>query len=373
MHPGKLNPDSICEIVTAYDAERGSLPVVGESFRAGDIVPSRLGFERRATWIASAAVMDDQVLGYCVLELGFVDASRCASLFEQMGFSLHSVALLRAMVEEETRRERAERARLENELALAARIQTGILPRHTTVPGLLVASRMLPATEVGGDYFDVIPTPGGAWFAIGDVSGHGVAAGLVMLMTQSIVAAVTEVEPDCKPSVAWNHLNRVLYQNVRERLQQDEHATLTLLRYTGRGRFTFAGAHEDIIVIRASGMIEALHTPGIWTGITPTPAPDVVRDSELVLGPGDTLLLYTDGVIEAANSRGELFGIERLLHQLEGANARSPDELVEHVLEAVQAWESQQRDDITLLALRYTGEAATASGRPSERATGPSR
>src|SRR5690606_38997456 len=176
--------------------------------------------------------------------------------------------LARALVEEVTRRESAERGRMRQELDIAARIQTAIQPKHPRVPGLELATVMVPATEVGGDYFDVLPCPGGCWIGIGDVAGHGLSAGLVMLMIQSIVAATVHVRPELGPGAAWQVLNGVLSANIRERLGEEEYATLSLLRYDGAGGFTVAGAHEDLLVYRPStGRCERIATPGVWVGI----------------------------------------------------------------------------------------------------------
>src|SRR5690606_10960213 len=196
--------------------------------------------------------------------------------------------------------ERAERARMAQELEIAASIQTGILPRDSKVAGLEIASSMLPADEVGGDYFDILPIDNGCWLTIGDVAGHGLKTGLVMLMIQSIFAATTHVRPTARPAMVWRALNHVLCENVRQRLSQDEHATLTLLRYDVDGRVVYAGAHEDMVVYRArTQKAEVIPTPGIWAGITQQLPPDATPEGELQLEVGDVLVLYTDGVVEA--------------------------------------------------------------------------
>jgi hypothetical protein len=88
---------------------------------------------------------------------------------------------------------------LEKELEIGARIQTCILPAAIEVPGLSVSARMIPASEVGGDYYGVFPTHDGAWIGIGVVAGHGLTSGLVMLMMQSAVAALGRARPDALP------------------------------------------------------------------------------------------------------------------------------------------------------------------------------
>src|SRR3954471_1354518 len=100
-------------------------------------------------------------------------------------------------------------------MEIASRIQTSILPRQFEVDGLQIAAQMIPATQVGGDYYDVLPVDGGCWLAIGDVAGHGLTAGLVMLMIQSIVSALTRQRPDATPAELLSILNEVLFENVR--------------------------------------------------------------------------------------------------------------------------------------------------------------
>src|SRR5262249_485431 len=154
-----------------------------------------------------------------------------------------------------------------------AKIQTSILPKEKqlAIKNLEIAASMDPATEVGGDYYDFLPIeaePGSCFIAIGDVAGHGLNAGLVMMMIQSIVSAlVRSVGPEPSPRDMLQVLNAVMYENIRERLLQDEHATLSLLRYTPNGEIVWAGAHEDLLFCRAAdGVCERIPTPGTWLG-----------------------------------------------------------------------------------------------------------
>jgi sigma-B regulation protein RsbU (phosphoserine phosphatase) len=214
---------------------------------------------------------------------------------------------------------------------------------------------MLPASEVGGDYYDVIETPGGAWFGIGDVAGHGLTTGLVMLMIRSMVASLVEKSPDARPSELLETLNPVLYSSVRKRLGRDEHATLTLLRYEASGRITFAGAHEELIVWRAqTGKLELIPTPGTWVGAT-AEIGDGFVDSELALSKGDLLVLYSDGAIEGTNAAGEQYGIERLMAELERRTDLPAGEICLGLLDEVTDFMQHQHDDVTLVVVRYEG------------------
>jgi sigma-B regulation protein RsbU (phosphoserine phosphatase) len=254
-----------------------------------------------------------------------------------------------------SRREAAIKERLEEEMKIANKIQTSILPKTLRVGGLELAARMVPASEVGGDYYDVISVEGGCWIGIGDVAGHGLTAGLVMLMIQSVVASLGRWAPTARPRDLLRALNEVLFDNIRHRLSQDEHVTLTLLRYRSDGRFTFAGAHEDIIICRADGTIETLPTPGPWLGAM-REIEKVTVDNELTLAPGDLLVLYTDGITEAMDEKREQFGMQRFCAEVARLHKEPVDVIRDQVIETVRKYTKEQVDDVTLLAIRYTGK-----------------
>src|SRR4029079_5939062 len=152
---------------------------------------------------------------------------------------------------------------------LARQIQVGILPRRLTAVGFELSACMTTATEVGGDYYDVLPIDGGCWIGIGDVSGHGVTSGLIMLMVQSGVAALVARDPTASPRDAVAIVNRVLFENIRHRLLKDDFVTFSLLRVSQR-RIVFAGAHEEFIVMRGkSKQVDLVATPGTWLGVLP--------------------------------------------------------------------------------------------------------
>lgn len=247
----------------------------------------------------------------------------------------------------------ARQQQLQGEMDLAQRIQTAILPRTLNVPGLDISAAMVPAADVGGDYYDVLPLEEGCWIGIGDVAGHGLDAGLIMLMMQSIIAGLVKRDPAAAPRDVLCVLNEVLFDNVRNRLKRDDHATLTLLRYDRSGHVSFAGAHEDILVYRKDeGRCERVATPGTWVGARR----DIRRgtiDTSLQLCAGDLILLYTDGVTELRNAGGEEFGIERLTALLGESHGEPVAEITRRILETLEAWSGLPDDDITVLVARY--------------------
>jgi PAS domain S-box-containing protein len=255
-------------------------------------------------------------------------------------------------------RDAVRRAKFEEELAIARRVQTSILPRDLRVEGLTIAASMIPAEDVGGDYYDVFPFAGGGWLAIGDVSGHGLDAGVVMLMAQSALAALVNDRPTSSPAEIVCALNEVLYDNVRSRLRHNDHVTFSLLKYTSGGRIVFAGAHEYLLVVRArTRSVEHVRTPGTWLAAT-RDIRRVTSNSELVLEHGDLLVVYTDGVTEAMNEAQEQFEIERLTRTVLEVAEQPPEAVVEHVVAAVRAFMAKQFDDISLLAARFDAAPA---------------
>lgn len=352
---GNGGADAESRQVFALDSgELAALPPEGLPFRTSVIMCDAVRPLERTTLVVHPMFMRDEILGYACFEVGPRDGAIFKTLGDLISSALKAAQLSRALVDEVTRRERAEQGRMRQELEIAARIQTAILPKHPRVGGLELAAAMLPATEVGGDYFDVLPCPDGCWIGIGDVAGHGLSAGLVMLMIQSIVAATVYERPKLGPGQAWMALNSLLSDNLRERMGQEEHATLSLIRYERSGLLTFAGAHEDLLVYqRASGRCQCVSTPGIWVGIGTEIPPEATEERQYRLEPGDVLVLYTDGVIEAMNAAGERYGIERLVRAVEQSGHLAAPQLCEAVLNEVRGWMCSQDDDLTLLVARH--------------------
>ncbi len=247
-----------------------------------------------------------------------------------------------------------DKERLARELEIAARIQVSILPRELDGTHLEMSARMITASEVGGDYYDVINVDDGCWIAIGDVSGHGLTSGLVMMMVQTGVAALVRAQPDASPREVLRTLNRVLYDNIHGRLEAERHMTLSLMRYRSDGSMVVAGAHMDAVVWRsATGTVELLATPGTFIGI----AEDIDRvnvEATWRMDPGDVYVLLSDGVTEAEDARGQPFGYEGVT-ALVGQHATEPVQSIrDSLFEAVLRHSPVLADDATLLAIRRT-------------------
>jgi sigma-B regulation protein RsbU (phosphoserine phosphatase) len=206
--------------------------------------------------------------------------------------------------------EAVERRRLEEELALARRIQVALLPAQLPdVPGWDLHGDNFPSRGVSGDYYEVIERRGGqeCVLIVADVSGKGMAASLLTVSLQALSAS--PIEDGLLTDEICARLSRQLYR----RTPPEKYATafLAILEpATGRISYTNAG-HNAGLVVRAGGAaIETLEANGVPLGLLPVAPP--YRAAEVVLQPGDTLVLYTDGIVEAVDPDGQEFGMERL-------------------------------------------------------------
>src|SRR5207253_10026004 len=160
------------------------------------------------------------------------------------------------------------------EMALARSIQTSVLPRTFELPGFDISAIMLPAEEVGGDFYEFRAVAesmgGGAWIGIGDVTGHGVTSGLIMMMAQSMLTMLCEQSNGhISPAKFITLLNRALFYNLRSRLEQDRFMTLVVAKIDHEGRMVYAGAHTDLLIYRAAHKsVERIPTDGLWVGVT---------------------------------------------------------------------------------------------------------
>jgi phosphoserine phosphatase RsbU/P len=322
-------------------------------YDAADFAPHGfLPTDRRYSFVLIPLSHSDSLYGQALLEVGDQHAVYF-TLREQIGAALKATDLHRAVIDETSRRERAERAGLERETAIAQEIQTAILPDRFDVPGLRFAATMRPAATVGGDYYDVIPIEDGCFIGIGDVTGHGLFAGMIMLMVQSMITVAVHTNPNRSPSQLLPPINRALFNNIRHRLHGTDHVTLTLIRYQRDGKLIFAGAHDDPLIWRRStAKCERICPNGFWLAAIADIAP-LTSDVAVQLYDGDVLVLYTDGITEAMNASHEQFGLERLIAVVERHGADSPEDLNLAVLRALSNWSNLQIDDISLLIAKY--------------------
>ena len=238
-----------------------------------------------------------------------------------------------------------------SEMELAKRIQTALLPNREKIKGYEIAAAMNPAKEVGGDYYDVIETSSGEkWVAMGDVSGHGVDAGLIMMMAQTSISAMLANCSDCQPSEILRRVNVVIRENIA-RLGSDHYMTMMAIRFN-ESQMTVAGKHQDIIIYRSAlNRTEVVSTNGTWLGITDN-IEKYLTDVTKQIDYGDIVLLFTDGITEATSSDDEMYGQERLEQSLIQHADLPVGKLRDKIMEEVNNFQDEQYDDMTLVVIK---------------------
>jgi serine phosphatase RsbU (regulator of sigma subunit) len=254
------------------------------------------------------------------------------------------------------------------EMEVAKRIQTSLLPANRRVGGYEVAARMSPAAEVGGDYYDIIQAGEDRdWIAIGDVSGHGVESGLVMMMTQTSILSLVRENDRLSPSDVFNAVNDVLLENI-SRLHSARYMTLNVVRLSEDG-LTLAGKHQDVLVWRkAMGAVETVSNEGCWIGVVDDTR-GRVSDQRIAMDVGDVALFFTDGATEAMNAKSEMYGEDRLGAVLASVAEKPLDEALEVLFAEIAAFRAVQDDDVTMMLVRRAPEAGAVRPRVPAAAT----
>jgi serine phosphatase RsbU (regulator of sigma subunit) len=248
-----------------------------------------------------------------------------------------------------------ERQRMEEQINIARDIQQALLPRDfREFPHLAVNGYNLPCLSVGGDYFDVFPiSEGRTAFLIADVSGKGLGAALLTTMLQGALSAMTL---GTDPARVFNHVNRFLCGHA----EVGRYATMFFGIIDDDGHLEFINAgHPSPFLIR-NGVAEEAFTEGSFpVGLVPEAE---YTAACLKLEPGDTLVLFSDGVTEAMDPNDELYGVPRLKQVLTGLAECPLEEIQKCVLESVEnfARGAHQADDLTLLVVRYRATATSA-------------
>ncbi|MCP4426749.1 MAG: SpoIIE family protein phosphatase [Chloroflexi bacterium] len=248
-----------------------------------------------------------------------------------------------------------ENIRLGAELDVARQIQMMVLPPESetvAIDNLDIACYMQPADEVGGDYYDVLRIGDSVIIGIGDVTGHGLPAGIIMLMAQTALLTLSQNgEQDMEQMLAV--LNRVIYQNIM-RIRDNKSMTLAALRYQDR-QFDLVGQHESVIICRGDGRIEEIDTMDLGFPIgLEQDIDDFIMSVQFQLEPTDTLLLYTDGITEAENETGEMFTLDRLKEALAQYHQLDAKDMMERILADVYAYigETHIYDDISIVIIK---------------------
>jgi len=243
--------------------------------------------------------------------------------------------------------------RLQRDIDRARRIQEGLLPQNLPdIPGLSVASRYQPAEKVSGDYFDCFPLDptlpqGPHCLVMADVSGHGISAAMVMAMFKVLLRR--ESKPGLAPSAVLDRLNSTILDQIRGL----HYVTVFLAHFdpaTGSLLWCSAG-HCPQLLVRAGGEVDVLAGDGLFVGAFDDLG---AQDRSNAMAPGDTLVLYTDGITEAEGVDGELYELERLTGSLRDARDQSAGGMLQSALEALERFAPgrARQDDLTLFAAR---------------------
>jgi serine phosphatase RsbU (regulator of sigma subunit) len=327
---------------------------VSEDARFAD-AQSIAGMSISAFMVAPLLYREEQVFGFIQVQANRRfspdDLNVLAALASSAAVFLKNLQLFESVA-----REVKEREAIHSELRIASRIQAQLLPKtDPSLPWLELAGRMKTAKEVGGDYYDYLQGPTGElYLVIGDVSGKGVPAGLVMVMARSILhslvarAGATAIDPR---AIAIE-TNRLLKPDIKPGM----FLSLLLGRCDAQTKsIRFAGCgHERPLVYRAkTGAVEPLELAGTVLGVLPDNSKHVAEVS-VALAPGDQVLLFTDGVTEAMDAAGKQYTPARLMKTFAAHGKLAPADLIRAIERDLDrhATGADQHDDITMIALR---------------------
>ena len=278
----------------------------------------------------------------------FSDVRLLKSVAAQTGLALENASLMQTVADEVAHRER-----LNREVEIAREVQERLFPQKLPpIRGLDYAGHCRPALGVGGDYYDFLALPHGQLgIAIGDVSGKGIAAALMMASLQASLRSEATRAPE-NLAAAVGNINRLVY----EASSSNRYATFFYGQYSpAEGGFDYvnAGHNAPMLFHRGAGddTLVRLEPGGTVVGL--------LEDAQYVQGrvqlrPGDVLVAFTDGISEAMNLEDEEWGEERLLEAIQSARGASAEELLKHLFEAATrfAGAAPQHDDMTLVVVR---------------------
>ena len=266
----------------------------------------------------------------------------------QLALAYEEITVLNSRLEKEN-------VRLSAELNVARQLQQMVLPKSSEIEAieeLEIAVFMEPGDEVGGDYYDVLSKDGKVYFSIGDVTGHGLESGVIMIMAQTAIRTLQESN-QTDPVKFMDVLNRTLYANL-ERMDSYKNMTLALLEYQD-GILKISGQYEEIIVVRTDSSVELIDTISLGFPIgLDVEIADFVAQTQVLLNPGDVVVLYTDGITEAFDINRKLYGLEKLCEVISRNHHLGVEEIRQAVIEDVRRHIGEQKvfDDIALVVLK---------------------
>lgn len=270
------------------------------------------------------------------------DVKMAKAIADYASAQIENVLLFQASVEQ---------TKLQTEMEMAQRVQIHLLPSkppHVTGLDLWAATR--PASHVGGDFYDFVVGAGHPFaFTIGDISGKGMPAALLMTMTRTVLRTKLNVVPMPNPAEVIARANQELYNDFTD---VSMFATVFIGQYDPSSQMlSYANAgHSPVIYCPANGKAQLLEADGTAMGILSI---SFSQTHHLKLQPGDLFIAGTDGLNEASNQDDELFGIDRLLRLIESLAHKSAEEIAAQIYKQVQTFGTGDlQDDQTLLILK---------------------
>jgi phosphoserine phosphatase RsbU/P len=336
-------------------ALQGAQSIIAQQLRSVVAIPL-YAMPRASTAESVVDVQRGEFLGVL-----YLDSRRPAAFSKLDRQILDALAVEAASILDNARlveRER-QRQRLEQELSIAREIQQALLPRgFRDFPHLAISAVNTPCHAVGGDYFDVFPmSDDRTAFVIADVAGKGIGAALLTTMLQGALSGMTL---GADPARVFHHINDFLCNHT----DVGRYATMFFGMLDRKGNLDYLNAgHPSPLLIRRGEVIEIFTQGSYPVGLIPDAKYAAVRET---LEPGDTLVLFSDGVTEAADLEERMFGVPRLSEALAGQHEAPLDQLQKRVMDSVENFVrgADQADDITLLFIRYraASQAADSGG-----------
>ncbi len=321
---------------------------LGEPLPWGDIIPGEGNL-----LIAPLTTFSGNALG----GIGVVQYGRALDLNTRVSFTKQlSLKLAQSIEKARLFQPNLLGTRMDQELANAGKIQSGILPEHPPhLPGWEIAARLEPALQTSGDFFDFIPLTNNNWgFVIADVSDKGMGAALFMALSSTLLRTY---------ATQYATLPSFVLGQVNERILSDTRSEMFVTAFygilepdTGRMRYVNAGHNPPYLISSQKGKpFDRLRATGMALGVME----DSVWNQKMArFSPGDVLLLYTDGITEAQNLSGQFYGEHRLQGVLRSLGSRPAEEILEMLLEDLRQFTGgvPQQDDVTLIVVRRQPE-----------------
>ncbi len=249
-----------------------------------------------------------------------------------------------------------ENIHLTTELDVAKHIQTLVLPQkeeYSNFKDLDISCRMIPADEVGGDYYDTISFNDTGIITIGDVTDHGLHSGLIMMMVHTAIRALSQIEQNNIKRI-FEIINKLLY-DFRHKTSDHRIMTLLILKYMGKGQFILTGQHESVIIISANGDIRDISSQdyGMYAGLEEN-VESYLDTLTFELKNDDIMILYTDGLTEAMNSNNVEFGKEGIINAALSVRKKSADTIRSTIIKSCLIYMGHEKvyDDMSIMIIK---------------------